>query len=187
MSIGVGGHKRIPLGGRDRNAHAGIIPIQNSVSRIGALDYNFIAADLNLAPMTSPYTPRPALKIASGYIVHHSVQKRFPAFLRCNALHFVSEDEFTHAELAASPAEYRNAVAKLSTSPILGPLSGGAAVVVYLAGRGLEEDFRELADELQEDSLKRLAIIPQESDPIVVIFGDNVFSGSVGARLHVAA
>src|SRR3990172_7237552 len=142
------------------------------VSQIEALDYNLDDRSLRRTLMTSPYTPRPALKTAAGYIVHLSVQKRFPAFLRCNALHFASENDFAHAELAASPAEFRNAVARLSPNPILGPLSGGVPVVLYLASRGLEEDFKEFASEIQEDGLQRLATIPDQDAPIVLVFGD---------------
>src|SRR6185503_8652388 len=110
--------------------------------------------------MTSPYTPRPALKIDSGYLVFHSVQKRFPAFLRCHAVYYLSEAEFAHVEVAPSAVEFRNAVTKLPPHPILGPLGGGTPLIIYFAGRGLEEDFRELAGEIQEDTLARLAELP---------------------------
>ncbi|MEK7311076.1 MAG: hypothetical protein AAB382_03815, partial [Chloroflexota bacterium] len=63
-------------------------------------------------------------------------------------------------------------VARLSPNPILGPLSGGVPVVLYLAGRGLEEDFKEFASEIQEDGLQRLATIPDQDTPIVLVFGD---------------
>jgi hypothetical protein len=118
--------------------------------------------------MTSPYLSRPALKLGDGYLVFLSVQKRFPAFLRCHALYFLSDSEFAHTELSATALEFRNAVAKLPPSPILGPVSGGAPLILYLAARGLEEDFRELAGELQENDLIRLADL---SDSILIIFG----------------
>lgn len=121
--------------------------------------------------MTGSYTPRPALKIESGYIVFYTVQKRFPAFLRCHARYFVAESEFSEAEVVESALDFRNAVAKLSASPILGPLEGGVPLVMYLAGRGLEEDFKELADELQESS-PRVFDLPDTVQPILVAFGD---------------
>src|SRR5262245_44320665 len=121
--------------------------------------------------MTSPYTPRPALTINSRYLAFHSVQKRFPAFLRCHASYFLSESEFAHVEVATSPVEFRNAVAKLPPNPILGPLSGGTPLIMYLAGRGLEEDFRELSAEIQEGALDRLAEIPSSTESILILFG----------------
>src|SRR3989304_682779 len=100
------------------------------VPQIEALDYNLDDLSLRRTLMTSPYTPRPALKTAAVSLVPPPVQKPFPAFLRCSALHFASENDFAHAELAASPAEFRNAVARLSPNPILGPLSAGVPVVL---------------------------------------------------------
>ena len=122
--------------------------------------------------MTSPYTPRPALKIDSGYLVFLSVQKRFPAFIRCHARHFLNPTDFSHTELLASPLDFRNAVAKLSANPILGPIEGGVPLVIYLAGRGLEEDFKDIADEILEDE-PRLLDIPTKEQPILVAFGDS--------------
>jgi hypothetical protein len=120
--------------------------------------------------MTGSYSPRPALKIESGYLVFHSVQKRFPAFMRCQALHFLHPAEFSETELAATPLEFRNAVARLSATPILGPLEGGVPLAIYLAGRGLEEDFKDLTDEIQEDG-QRVFDLPSRQQPILVAFG----------------
>jgi hypothetical protein len=122
--------------------------------------------------MTSPYTPRPALKIESGYLVFLAVQKRFPAFIRCHALHFINETDFSHTELSPTPLDFRNAVAKLSANPILGPVEGGVPLIIYLAARGLEEDFKDLADEISEDE-PRLFDIPNKEQPIIVAFGDS--------------
>lgn len=122
--------------------------------------------------MTSPYTPRPALKIDSGYLVFLSIQKRFPAFIRCHTRHFLNPADFSHTELLTSPLDFRNAVAKLSANPILGPLEGGVPLIIYLAGRGLEEDFKDIADEISEDE-PRLFDIPTKEQPILVAFGDS--------------
>ncbi|HLF01139.1 MAG TPA: hypothetical protein VI547_04140, partial [Anaerolineales bacterium] len=123
--------------------------------------------------MTSPYLSRPALKLGDGYLVFLSVQKRFPAFLRCHALYFLSNSEFAHTELAPTALEFRNAVAKLPPNPILGPVSGGAPLILYVAARGLEEDFRELAGELQENDLSRLADLPDSASSILILFGES--------------
>ncbi len=121
--------------------------------------------------MTGSYIPRPALKIESGYIVFDSVQKRFPAFLRCHARHYLAQADFSEAEVAASPIDFRNMVARLSPNPILGPLEGGVPLIMYLAGRGLEEDFKELVDEIQEEG-RRLFDIPDVQQPMMVVYGN---------------
>ncbi len=121
--------------------------------------------------MSSIYTPRPAYQDLGGSIVLHSIIKRFPTFLQCEARFFEAAGDISSARGVGSPLEFRDAVSTLPVNAILGPLSGGVPLTLYVSKPGFDEDFKEVACDIAVDGCDLVRAAPDIENPFFLIFG----------------
>ena len=121
--------------------------------------------------MSSIYTPRPAYEDLDGSVVLLSIVKRFPTFLQCEALFFAARGDLNLVKLAGGPLEFRDAVATLPVNAILGPISGGVPLTLYVSKPGFEEDFREVAGDIAVGGCELIRAVPDAENPFFLLFG----------------